>query len=117
MAALRALAAQKSEAHRSRFVGRELDAITLHTPAALAALGRTSALTENFLPVEIAAPLPANQLVRVRVTGLTAEGALYAELVADRPAEAGRIPRSRRELCPTLLPAPSRHESSKTASF
>ena len=32
MAALRALAAQKSEAHRRRFIGRELDAITLHTP-------------------------------------------------------------------------------------
>ncbi len=89
MAALRALAAQKSEAHRRRFVGRALNALTLHTPAALAGLGRTSALTENFLPVEIAAPLPANQMVRVQVCGLTAEGALYAEFVADRPPEAG----------------------------
>ena len=34
MAALRALAAEKSRAHRSRFIGRELDAITLHTPDA-----------------------------------------------------------------------------------
>ena len=34
MAALRALAAGKSETHRRRFVGRELEAITLHTPAA-----------------------------------------------------------------------------------
>ena len=39
----------------------ELDAITLNTPPALAANGRTSALTGNFLPVELAAVLPANQ--------------------------------------------------------
>ena len=36
MAALRALAAEKTRTHRRRFVGRELDAITLHTPLALA---------------------------------------------------------------------------------
>ncbi len=79
MAALRALAAEKSETHRRRFVGRELEAITLHTPAELAARGRTAALTENFLPVEMEGRLPANRLVRVRVTGLTAEGALEAQ--------------------------------------
>ena len=89
MAALRVLAAQKSEAHRRCFVGRTLDALTLHTPTALAGLGRTSALTENFLPVEIAAPLPANRMVRVHVGGLTAEGALCAEFAAGRPVEAG----------------------------
>ena len=37
MAALRALAAEKSQTHRRRFVGRELEAITLHTPAELEA--------------------------------------------------------------------------------
>jgi len=78
MSALRALAAEKSEAHRRRFIGRELDAITLHTPAALAGRGCTAALTENFLPVEIAGLLPANQLLRVRMSGLNAEGALQA---------------------------------------
>ncbi len=56
MAALRALAAEKSQAHRRRFVGRELEAITLHTPAEVAARGRTAALTENFLPVELDGP-------------------------------------------------------------
>ena len=76
MATLRALAAEKSRTHRSRFIGSELSAITLHTPAALWALGRTEALTENFLPVEIDGRWPANRLLRVRVTGLTAEGAL-----------------------------------------
>ena len=69
MSALRALAAEKTRAHRTSFIGAELDAITLHTPPALAASCRTSALTDNFLPVELAASLPANQLVRIRVTG------------------------------------------------
>ena len=78
MAALRSLAAQKTRTHRAQFVGRDLDAITLRTPAALAAVGRTAALTENFLPVEIDARLPANRLLRVRVAALTADGALHA---------------------------------------
>jgi threonylcarbamoyladenosine tRNA methylthiotransferase MtaB len=59
MAALRALAAEKSQAHRRRFIGRELEAITLHTPAELEARGRTAALTENFLPVELQGRLEA----------------------------------------------------------
>ncbi|MGD0682258.1 MAG: radical SAM protein [Terracidiphilus sp.] len=79
MAALRALAAQKSQTHRRGFVGRELEAITLHTPGELEARGRSAALTENFLPVELEGKLEANRLVRVRVTGLNAEGALEAE--------------------------------------
>ncbi len=76
MATLRALAAEKTHAHRSRFIGSRLSAITLHTPAALSAQGRTAALTENFLPVELDGHLPANQLLPARVTGLNAEGAL-----------------------------------------
>jgi threonylcarbamoyladenosine tRNA methylthiotransferase MtaB len=78
MAALRALAAEKTETHRRSFLGRDLDAITLHTPAELASQGRTSALTENFLPVEIEGRLAANRRVRVRMTGLNAAGALEA---------------------------------------
>jgi threonylcarbamoyladenosine tRNA methylthiotransferase MtaB len=78
MSELRALAAEKSETHRRCFVGRELEAITLHTPAALAERGCTAALTENFLPVELQGELPANLKVRVRVTGLTSEGTLEA---------------------------------------
>ena len=78
MAVLRTLAAQKSAAHRKCFIGRELDAITLHTPDVVAARNRTMALTENFLPVEIAGTIAANRLVRVRVAGLTAEGSLAA---------------------------------------
>jgi threonylcarbamoyladenosine tRNA methylthiotransferase MtaB len=88
MAVLRALAARKSFEHRKRFVGRELEAITLHTPVELAGRGWTAALTENFLPVEMEGRFAANQLERVRVSGLTAEGALEAskaELARTEP--------------------------------
>jgi threonylcarbamoyladenosine tRNA methylthiotransferase MtaB len=78
MAALRSLAAQKSRTHRERFIGRELEAITLHTPPALVALGRSAALTGNFLPVEVDGQLPANRLLRVSLTGISPEGALQA---------------------------------------
>jgi hypothetical protein len=84
---LRALAAKKSETHRRCFVGGELEAITLHTPAELEARDRTLALSENFLPVEIAGHLEANRLVRLRVTGLNADGTLEAVLAkASGPA-------------------------------
>jgi threonylcarbamoyladenosine tRNA methylthiotransferase MtaB len=79
MAALRALAAEKSETHRRRFVGRALEAITLHTPAALAERGSTTALSENFLPVELEGSFAANQLLRVRVNALHDDGALECE--------------------------------------
>ncbi|HEV2447641.1 MAG TPA: radical SAM protein [Candidatus Sulfopaludibacter sp.] len=79
MAVLRALAAQKSETHRRSFIGREVEAITLHTPEVLRRRGATAALTENFLPVEIGAAMAANQLVRLRVTGIDAESILLAD--------------------------------------
>jgi threonylcarbamoyladenosine tRNA methylthiotransferase MtaB len=83
MARLRALAAEKMRAHRLQFVGRELEALTLHTPQALAGTGRTSALTENFLPVELDGVIEANHPVRVRVSALNAEGALQARLSVE----------------------------------
>jgi threonylcarbamoyladenosine tRNA methylthiotransferase MtaB len=70
MADLRALAAEKTSLHRSRFVGRKLAAITLHTPQSLADSGFTAALTENFLPIDIEGQFPANQLLQVRVSAL-----------------------------------------------
>ena len=76
MTAMRALSSEKTFTHRRRFAGRELDGITLHTPQALARSGRTAALTDNFLPVELAGDLPANQLVRMQVAGVSAEGML-----------------------------------------
>jgi threonylcarbamoyladenosine tRNA methylthiotransferase MtaB len=78
MAALRALATKKTREHRMSLVGMELGAITLHTPADLAAAGRTTALTENFIPVEIDGRIEANRLVRVRAEGLTDDGSLRA---------------------------------------
>jgi threonylcarbamoyladenosine tRNA methylthiotransferase MtaB len=78
MAALRAVAAEKSKTHRRWFVGRELEAITLHTPAEMDARARTAALTGNFLAVELEGRLAANRLVRLRVTGLNGEGTLEA---------------------------------------
>jgi tRNA A37 methylthiotransferase MiaB len=78
MAALRALASEKSIAHRTGFVGKQLEAITLHTPSEIASANRTLALTENFLPVELEGQLPANSLIRLRVSGLNAEGTLQA---------------------------------------
>lgn len=76
MAALRVLAAEKSHRFRSSFVGRVLPAITLHTPDTLASQGRTIALTDNYLPVEVHEALPANQLVDVDVTELNRAGVL-----------------------------------------
>ena len=87
MAVLRALAAEKSRAHRRCFVGREVEAITLHTPPEVERRGRTAALTENFLPVELEGRLEANRLVRLRVTGLNAEGTLGAAAVEAEPAQ------------------------------
>ncbi|HEU5457433.1 MAG TPA: MiaB/RimO family radical SAM methylthiotransferase [Terracidiphilus sp.] len=86
MAALRQLAHEKSLAHRRRFLGRALPAITLQTPPALAALGRTAALTANFLPVELDAALPANQLLTAHITDLSPGDSLRAAVSAPAPA-------------------------------
>lgn len=84
MSALRALAAEKAAAHRRQFIGQMLDAVTLHTPDALTREQKTSALTENFVPVEISAALPANQLIQVRVTGLRDDGACTGTLALQK---------------------------------
>ena len=78
MARLRALSDEKMRTHRSNFVGRELAAIALHTPRQLAARGRTSALTENFLPVELDGRFVANQLMGVKVMEFSEDGSLFA---------------------------------------
>ena len=83
MTALRALAAEKTAAHRRQFVGREVEAITLHTPAELAGRGSTAALAENFLPVEICGSFAANRLLWLRATALDSDGALRCEAVHD----------------------------------
>jgi threonylcarbamoyladenosine tRNA methylthiotransferase MtaB len=86
MDVLRTLAAEKTLAHRSRLVGRELEAITLNTPPDEAARGLTSALTENFIPVELKGRITANHLIRVRGTVLNRDGIL--EAVEVKPSHA-----------------------------
>ena len=80
ISALRALAAEKTREHRERFIGRELAAITLHTPEALAAQNRSAALTENFLPLELEGALPANRLVHVRAGSFTNAESLFCTI-------------------------------------
>ncbi len=70
MERLRALANGKMRAHREKFVGRELECITLRTDAKMAAAGWGNALSENFLPVLARGGLAANRMVRVRITSL-----------------------------------------------
>jgi threonylcarbamoyladenosine tRNA methylthiotransferase MtaB len=79
MAALRALATEKMLAHRRRFIGREIDALTLHTPDATRQLGRTAALSENFLPIEIDGVLPSNRAIRARVAAIEPDGTLQTQ--------------------------------------
>ena len=78
MAALRDLAAEKSRRFRTSLIGRELPGITLHTTPALVAQGRSPALTDNYLPVELRETWPANQLVRLHVTGVASAGVVEA---------------------------------------
>jgi threonylcarbamoyladenosine tRNA methylthiotransferase MtaB len=78
MSALRTLAAEKSLNHRTGFIGRQLDAITLHSSQPQLSRGCAAALTENFLPVELKGEFAANRLVRVQVTGIHADKALLA---------------------------------------
>jgi threonylcarbamoyladenosine tRNA methylthiotransferase MtaB len=82
MAALRELAAAKSHGHRVRFIGRELDCISLQTPDALAMQNMTSALTDNFLPVEVEGGFAANRLLTVRIASVRLDGTLQAVPVA-----------------------------------
>lgn len=79
MAVLRALGSRKTEAHRRRFLGRMLQVVTLHSPGAVQSRGRTAALSENFIPVEIEGDFEANQLLDVKGTALTADCTLVAK--------------------------------------
>jgi threonylcarbamoyladenosine tRNA methylthiotransferase MtaB len=62
---LRQLAAEKNLAFRRRMPGRTLSAVTLDNG---------KALTGNYLVVELARPRPANELIEVRIGGLTRDG-------------------------------------------
>jgi threonylcarbamoyladenosine tRNA methylthiotransferase MtaB len=63
---LRELAAVKNREFRQRMVGQTLSAVTLHEPGA--------ALTENYLKVELAHQREPNQILELRIGGLSAAG-------------------------------------------
>ena len=62
---LRELAAAKNLAFRSSLVGRSLSVVTLEG---------ARALSSNYVTVELARPLPANELREVRIGGVTPQG-------------------------------------------
>jgi threonylcarbamoyladenosine tRNA methylthiotransferase MtaB len=69
-ARLRELIAARNLAFRRSFLDRELSAVTLQVPPG----EKARALTDNFLEVRLDACLPANQSVRVRISGLDDAG-------------------------------------------
>jgi threonylcarbamoyladenosine tRNA methylthiotransferase MtaB len=83
MRALRELAAEKSLAHRRSFVGRTLEAITLANGAELAQREKTNAISENFLPLEIGGQFPSNQMLRVKVESIDADGSVLGAVSAN----------------------------------
>lgn len=78
MAALRQLMSEKFRVFRSRFIGRELSAVTLEPESAAPT---TEAVTDNFLKLTIEAPLPGNSLIAARITSVSSDG-LYGRASA-----------------------------------
>src|SRR5262249_16680395 len=66
---LRELAAAKNLAFRRRMIGKRLSVVTLDPPG--------SAISGNYLQVELAQPEPANRLIEVEIEAVI-EGALRA---------------------------------------
>lgn len=75
MAALRDLMRKKNMAFRQSFLRKKLSVITLETSGS----GTTSALSDNFLKVEVDTALRANRIVTVYAMGLNENG-VYATL-------------------------------------
>jgi threonylcarbamoyladenosine tRNA methylthiotransferase MtaB len=75
---LRELAASKNRAFREAMIGKTLSAVTLHEPG--------TALTENYLKLELAHYREPNRVVEVRI-GSVSEGGLREE--ADLPVLRG----------------------------
>lgn len=74
MAALRRLIDAKSKVFRAGFVGRRLSAVTLIAKESIAASGRTAALTDNFLAVDIEGNHASNTLLGVEIVNMTLQG-------------------------------------------
>jgi threonylcarbamoyladenosine tRNA methylthiotransferase MtaB len=69
-ARLRDWIADRNLRFRQRFLGRELPAVTLNDPPGV----MTRALSDNFLELRLDLRMPANQSVRVLVTGVAGAG-------------------------------------------
>jgi threonylcarbamoyladenosine tRNA methylthiotransferase MtaB len=74
---LRDLIAEKNRAWRKRFLGLQIEAITLHANDDRT----TEALSNNYVKVRVAGELPGNELVRLRVESLTEDGFLAGHVV------------------------------------
>ncbi|HEV2274392.1 MAG TPA: MiaB/RimO family radical SAM methylthiotransferase [Acidobacteriaceae bacterium] len=74
MARLRGLIAAKNLAFRERFVGGRLPAVTLETAEEMRGQGRTRALTDNFIEVDLEATIPANRNIQAGITEVRSEG-------------------------------------------
>jgi threonylcarbamoyladenosine tRNA methylthiotransferase MtaB len=72
---LRELAASKNLAFRREMVGKMLSAVTLDEPCA--------ALSGNYLKVQLARPHQANQLVDIRISGVSETGLMEASAAAS----------------------------------
>ncbi len=81
MAELGRIREEKIRTHRSGFLGREVECITLHTPEPERRGCRSAGLTENFLPIWLEGELEANRMMRARVTRMRGDGELEGVLI------------------------------------
>jgi threonylcarbamoyladenosine tRNA methylthiotransferase MtaB len=105
MAALRKLIDDKNLAFRSTFIGRTLSAVTLASrpgdagtatrikeETSTAQHGTTNhatALSDNFLPIELGRPYPGNALIQVRISGVRERGVSGEILSLAAPSDLG----------------------------
>jgi len=71
---LRELGERKNRQFRERMVGRALSAVTLHEPG--------TALTGNYLKVQLGVSRDANLMVELQIGGLTRDGLCEAEAIS-----------------------------------
>jgi threonylcarbamoyladenosine tRNA methylthiotransferase MtaB len=78
---LRDLAAEKNLAFRRSFVGKTVEAITLHRFDAK----QTEALTDNFLKMQLEGKHDANQWVQARIKSISDDGLLGSAQLGPPP--------------------------------
>lgn len=93
MAALRALIEQKNRTFRAGFVHHELSVLTLISTREQSASPQTSALSDNFLPVELEGAWPPNTLLTAQISAVSPLG-LQGTVVAESAIATSRPPRT-----------------------